>query len=226
MGAVWYCASGSQTILTDTYSSLVVKYGGTKTLGGTVTVNNALNVYAGSTLAVGANTLTVNGTSNIIGTLTIGTGTIDANSKFNATGGTVTFTGAGNLSLGGATITSLGTLTDNSMGTVWYDRAGSQTINAAGIIYNNITAAGSGTKTFNGGLSQYRGTYSVAAGVSVVNPPLHAMLPITLLALPFARRVRKGSEEVLSSLGKGISAKLHKHDLFKTEIDHLIEAIA
>ncbi|HBM15898.1 MAG TPA: hypothetical protein DD381_06100 [Lentisphaeria bacterium] len=147
MGAVWYCAGGSQTILADTYSTLVVRYGGIKTLGGTVTVNNALGVYAGSTLSVGANTLTVNGTSNIIGTLTLGTGTIDANSKFNATGGIIDFTGAGNLRLGGSTITSLGTL-DSALGTVWYDRAGAQTLLAD--TYYNLTTSGSGIKTLGG----------------------------------------------------------------------------
>ncbi|HBM16942.1 MAG TPA: hypothetical protein DD381_11435, partial [Lentisphaeria bacterium] len=123
MGAVWYCASGSQTILADTYSSFVVKYGGIKTLGGTVTVNNALTVYAGSTLAVGANTLTVSGATAIPGTLTIGTGDFGARGTFNATGGTIDFTGAGRLLLSGSTVTSLGSL-DTAIGAVWYCASG------------------------------------------------------------------------------------------------------
>ena len=61
---------------------------------------SGINVTGALTLSteeldIQSNTLTVAGASDIDGTLTISTGTYDANGTFDATNGNVTFTGAG-----------------------------------------------------------------------------------------------------------------------------------
>ncbi|MBI1837229.1 MAG: hypothetical protein HYR91_08200, partial [Flavobacteriia bacterium] len=89
-----------------------------------------LDLTATGVLTLSTSTLTISSTATIAGTTTISTGTIDANSTFNATGGTITFTGAGNLYLSGTTITSLGTFTC-STSTVTLDGSASQTINSS-----------------------------------------------------------------------------------------------
>jgi len=126
------------------------------------TVNN-LTVEADKTLACGANNITVNGASDINGTIAISTGTYTANGNFDATGGTINFTGAGSLLLGGATITSLGTLSDNN-GTVNYNRAGVQTVLADA--YNNLTISGGVVKTLGGAII-INGGLSIAADTTL-----------------------------------------------------------
>jgi hypothetical protein len=101
-------------------------------------VNN-LTVNADKELVCTTYHLTVDGDSDIDGTVSISTGTYSANGSFDATDGNITFSDAGTLLLGGETITSLGTLsTDN--GTVNYNRAGNQTVLAD--TYNNLTMSG------------------------------------------------------------------------------------
>jgi hypothetical protein len=98
------------------------------------------------TLAVADNTLTLDGASDVDGVITISTGTVDANDAFDGTNGTITFTGAGNLTLD-STVTSLGTLSTNN-GTVTYDGV-DQTVFSDD--YYSLTAGGgSGTKTLGG----------------------------------------------------------------------------
>ena len=122
------------------------------TLGDAASLASNLSITdAGGSLGCGANNLTVTADSTIGtgGTVSISTATYDCDGTFNATGGNITFTGAGNLLLGGGTITSLGDLsTDN--GTVNYDSGGVQTIFVDE--YNNLTVSGSGTKTTATGL--------------------------------------------------------------------------
>jgi hypothetical protein len=60
-----------------------------------VTVAGDLTIDTGVTTAMGANNLTVTGATTIPGTVTISTATLDANGAFDATDGTITFTGAG-----------------------------------------------------------------------------------------------------------------------------------
>jgi hypothetical protein len=102
------------------------------------------------TVSISTGTYTATGISDIDGTVSItSTGTYDANGSFDATNGNITFTGAGSLLLGGATVTSLGTLS-TANGTVNYDRAGSQTVLAD--TYNDLTISGGGSavKTLGG----------------------------------------------------------------------------
>lgn len=123
-----------------------------------------LTVNTGKELACTTYSISVNGDSDIDGTVTISTGTYDANGNFDATGGTITFTDAGFLLLGGETITSLGTLS-TANGTVNYDRVGSQTVFAD--TYNNlIISGGAGTKTL-GGAIVVNGGLSIAADTTL-----------------------------------------------------------
>jgi hypothetical protein len=110
-------------------------------------VDSGATVYAGNT-----KTLTAGGTFDNNGTLSIGTGTVDANGTFDATGGNVTFTDAGNLKLGGGTITSLGTLSPDN-GTVWYDRAGSQTVLSDTYSSLRISGGASSAKSLAGAIT-------------------------------------------------------------------------
>ncbi len=89
---------------------------------------------------------------DIKGTLSIGTGIVDVNGTFDATGGAVTFTGAGDLKLGG-TVISLGTFT-KSTSTVTYD-GGDQTVDD--VDYSSLSFIGSttgSTKTFADGITK------------------------------------------------------------------------
>ena len=147
--------------------------GQTLGLGGSatsITCSNNLTITTG-TLAVGAFTVTVTGASVNSGTITLSTGTYDANGSFDGTGGAVTFSDDGFLYLGGA-VTSLGSLT-NSWGanattgsTVVYDYAGAQSV--AAVDYYNLTINGSGTKTLAGNIdiggSNGEGVLTVASG--------------------------------------------------------------
>jgi parallel beta-helix repeat protein len=103
---------------------------------------NTLTINASATLTVSSGTFSVSGSSDIIGKLNIAAGTFDANGNFDATGGEVTFTGAGILELG-STVTNLGTFT-KSTGTVTYD-GGDQDV--AAVDYYGIAFGGTGTKT-------------------------------------------------------------------------------
>ena len=67
---------------------------GTLELQANSTISSTINVDG--TLAIGTTTFTASGTSDIDGTLTISTGTYDANASFDATSGTIDFTGAVN----------------------------------------------------------------------------------------------------------------------------------
>jgi hypothetical protein len=129
---------------------------------------------------MGASNLTVAGAATIPGTITIDSATLDANGAFDATGGTITITGAGNLTLA-STVESLGTLSDN-FGTVTYDGVDQEVLT---YIYNNIVIGGSsGTKTLAGATTvnsnltvnvgvtfdvTSSGDYSVSVGGSLEN---------------------------------------------------------
>ncbi|MDB4710859.1 hypothetical protein OAF16_03925, partial [Flavobacteriales bacterium] len=163
-GTVTY--DGGTAMFTDTYNNLVIS-SGTHTAGGAIVANGALTVSG--TLALGSNSATVSGATDINGTISTSTGTLDANGTFDATGGNVTFTGAGTLKLGAA-VTSLGTLTE-ATGTVEYDGS-SQNLLAE--TYYNLKINGSGTKTAQGtvsvsnNLTVTAGTYSIAGTTTSV----------------------------------------------------------
>ena len=164
---------GTQDVLADAYYNLEIDQAGTKTAQGTITVaggltvqNNGLVIYdiAGTnttvtgtsttnytdasnngTIKLSTGTFTANGTSDINGRLTInGSGVYDADNTFDATGGTVEFTGTGGtLKLGGATVSSIGNTFTHGTGTVEYDYAGNQTVKSRN--YYNLEIDGTST---------------------------------------------------------------------------------
>ena len=159
--------------------------------GANITASPGITVPSGSTVAVGSNTFTINGAATIDGTLSISTGTVttsglsdindilsitstgiyDANGAFDATGGNVTFTGAGNLFLG-STVASLGTFT-KSTSTVTYDGA-DQTILALDYATLALSSTTSdATKTFADG------TISVGNEIEIAAADVNTSLTLT-----------------------------------------------
>ncbi|MFH0731727.1 MAG: SBBP repeat-containing protein [Candidatus Omnitrophota bacterium] len=94
------------------------------------------------TLAIGANTITATGATDLNGTLTISTGTFNADGAFDGTGGTITFTGEGNLVLS-STVTNVASSLTTTMGEVIYDGAAAQDVDT-GITYHDLTIDNSG----------------------------------------------------------------------------------
>ena len=141
------------------------------TVDANVTIDQT-TVNSGKTLTINSDkTLTINdgdgtdlsseGTLDINGTLSIGTGLVDSDGSFDATGGNVTFTDAGNLKLGGA-VTSLGTFT-KSASTITYDGA-DQTILALDYSTLAISSATNGaTKTFTDGTTKVDNEIEIVA---------------------------------------------------------------
>ena len=136
---------GDPSVKPTSSNNVVVAANHKVTVNGTDTVN-AQTVSQGGELAVGDNTLTASGAADINGTLTIADGMFDANGTFDATGGSVTFSDAGNLKLA-STVTSLGTLTAGSS-TVTYDGTSGQTIPETNTFYN-LTVDNAGGVTVN-----------------------------------------------------------------------------
>ena len=104
---------------------------------------SATNLYVtGGNLTIDNVNTTVSTTSDVDATLTLNTATYNDDGTFDATGGTIDFTGSGTLTLS-STATSLGTL-DDSEGTVEYDGT-TQTVLSDS--YNNLTISTAGIKT-------------------------------------------------------------------------------
>jgi len=110
-----------------------------------------LTIDNGATVTVGGFELEVSGTTDINGTLSMqALSTVDIDGNFDATGGAVTFTGAGTLELAG-NVTSLGAFTSASGSKVHYN-GGAQTIVAASAknaAYEDLEFSG-GPKTLEG----------------------------------------------------------------------------
>jgi hypothetical protein len=169
----------AQTVLATPYDKLTVSAGGgDKTLGGNLTVASALSVSTGN-LAIGANTLTVNGTYTVAGTVT---GGATSNITLNGSGDLAAFTvtnGLNDLVLNrsGNTVTlssglainhvltltagtlavSTQTLTLNGTGAVISVTAGALSSSATGTVdyhanAQNVIAATYGNLTFTAGI--------------------------------------------------------------------------
>ena len=111
-------------------------------------VNGTLTVTSG-TLDISSYTATVSGATDIDGTLKISTGIYDANNSFTASGGNITFTGAGFLKCA-LSVGSIGTLS-TSNGTVVYDRpSGIQNVTQG--TYNNLTIDGNASHQIGSGV--------------------------------------------------------------------------
>ncbi|MEI7594577.1 MAG: T9SS type A sorting domain-containing protein [Bacteroidota bacterium] len=123
--------------------------GGTATIDATAYCNNFIGTGYAGILAIGANTINVSGYATMPHTCTISTGILNVDGNFDATGGTITASGAAAINLAGSTITSLGTF-NYSTSTVTLD--GSAQSFPASTVYN-LTSAGSGTKTLAGAVN-------------------------------------------------------------------------
>ena len=146
--------NGATNVLADDYHNLQVVDGGTaRTAQGDINVSGDFIIGSSAELNLGNNTLTITGDADINGILDFDNGGIfDANDEFDATGGTVQFTGsAGSLKLGGATVISLGSTLTEGTGTIEYDYAGNQTV-ISETYYNLIINNPTGTKTAGGAL--------------------------------------------------------------------------
>ncbi len=138
--------SGIQNVTQGTYNNLTIDGNASHQIGGgsgiNVLGNFVVNQNGTTTFDVRDKDITVSGTSDINGTLEIGTGTFDANGSFTASGGTITFTDAGFLKCSGS-VSSLGSMNTNA-GTVVYDAtSGTQDIRPDS--YYNLTIDGDGT---------------------------------------------------------------------------------
>ncbi|MAW84059.1 MAG: hypothetical protein CL832_06575, partial [Crocinitomicaceae bacterium] len=160
--------SGTQNVTQGTYNNLTIDGNASHQIGGGVGINVLGNLVVnqnGSTvLDVRDKNITISGTADINGTLDIGTGTFDANGTFDATGGSVTFTDAGQLNLSG-TVTSLGTFT-RSTGSVEYDGSASQTM--SGVDYYNLIVNNSSGITMGANASVF-GTLTFTSGDVTTN---------------------------------------------------------
>ncbi|GIR57464.1 MAG: hypothetical protein CM15mP65_00450 [Crocinitomicaceae bacterium] len=66
--------SGATNVLSDDYYTLTIDDGGTaKTLQGNANIAGNLNIKSGNELNLGSNTMTITGTSDVDGTVNIGT---------------------------------------------------------------------------------------------------------------------------------------------------------
>ena len=143
---VTYDEADAQSVDNVDYHHLVISGGATKHSSSSTNVGGDLTVTAASTvLAVGSNTIDVNGTTAISssGTVTVSTGTFDADGTMNC-GANFTFTGGGALNLSN-TVTDLGTFT-KSTSTVTYDEAGAQSVD--NVDYHHLVISGGATNTF------------------------------------------------------------------------------
>ena len=142
---------GAQNVLAETYNDLTIRFAGDKTAIGNVNVNNNFVIRTNATYDIASTTTTVTGTTyvNTTGTLSLSTGTFDANGEFDATGGTVFADVAetGSLELG-SNVTSLGTFGGPSS-TLLFNGSSAQTINAASVNAGNLIVNNASGVTLN-----------------------------------------------------------------------------
>jgi len=139
-------SSGSQTVDAKTYNNLSLS-GGTKTLGGNVSVSGDLTISSGI-VDLGTNSL-----------------------NRTAPGGTMTLSSGATLLVGGASGGISGSnfptnfSTRNLSGIVEFNRAGDQIIPA--LAYADLTLSSSGTKTIGSGVMTISGAFSVTGSATV-----------------------------------------------------------
>ena len=130
---------------------IIYSGGGALTLVNDAEISGNLQAQ-GTKIVIGSGNINVTGNITSSGEIEIGTGTLDCDGTFDATGGNLTFSGSGNLKLGGS-VTSFGTISQGS-GKITYD-GGNQTVltlngNGTTGSYEDLEIAGTGTKTLSG----------------------------------------------------------------------------
>jgi hypothetical protein len=184
----------AQTVISNiknsTYGQLQLLRGGTKTLGGNVTVQGLVTLNdapggSGTTLAVSTHTLTLKKTDNVFsfvggtGQVTsAATGTIDYAAAGNQNViaidyGNLTFSNSGTKTLATGTTNIRGNFTISGSAvadartnntTVDYSGSGAQSI--AQIDYRNLTLSNAGTKTFAAGTTRIDGNFTITGSAS------------------------------------------------------------
>jgi len=158
-GAVVIYNGGAQTVFTTTYDGLTVSNAGTKSLGGNVTVANALTANSSSNLSIGANLLTVNGTYAVSGGATV-TGGATSDLTLNGSGDIASFEVTGGLSdftlNRAANIVTLGadlTVADGFTLTAGTLAVNTSTLTLSGAVTSSgtLTSAATGTVNYNKG---------------------------------------------------------------------------
>ena len=142
--------------------------------GRALTATGAVNIAGAGAVDVNDGTLNAESASSIAGTLTIGSGTYNANNSFDASGGSVTFDGAGTLNLAGSVACGyLGSFTRSAGCTVNYKLNGDQLVSA--VDYWHLNLSGGGTKTLCEAID-VEGNLTVATGVTLdVSNALHSI---------------------------------------------------
>jgi hypothetical protein len=142
--------------------------------GQILTANGAVNIAGAGAVDVNDGTLNAESASSIAGTLTIGSGTYNANNSFDANGGNVTFADAGTLNLAGSVACGgLGIFTRANGCTVDYKLNGDQPVSA--VDYWHLNLSGGGTKTLCEAID-VEGNLTVATGVTLdVSNALHSI---------------------------------------------------
>jgi hypothetical protein len=163
------------------YNNLMATRGGSKSLGGNITVSGQVTIDnltgSGTVLAVGTNTLNLAGTGTVVnivtGNLTSAvTGTIEysggnatvaqisyGNLTFSTSAGTRTFLG-GTTGIAGNFTISAGTADARTNGsTIDYNGSGNQSV--AQIDYRNLSFSNAGTKTFAAGTTRIDGNFTI-----------------------------------------------------------------
>lgn len=157
LGEVDYNGAAAQAVYTTTYNILRLNgSGGTKTLGtGTTTVSNTFQLAASNTVAVGTNTLNLNGTVTVGGSLTSGaTGTV----AYNGAAQSVIPANYGNLTIAGtATKTA-------SSGTVGIASAYSNLVGTT-LSVVDLNLGASSTFASNLGTTKISGTATIGVGL-------------------------------------------------------------
>ncbi|MCX6352571.1 MAG: hypothetical protein NTX03_12050 [Bacteroidetes bacterium] len=232
-GTTEFVSSSAQTIPSTTFWNLKTNGSSTKSLGGAVTVNNQLNLVSGSTLSIGANTLTMASGSGFKGTGTL-TGSSSSNMTFtgsgsatipdvslnnltiNRSGSTVT---TGDITVSGTQTMTAGTLAIGSGKTLTLNGAISGTgASLTGGTTSNLTVDGSGASTtvpaISGGLGNFTinrangitlgGAITVNNTLALTNGTVSTAGNLSMAANTFVTR-SSGSLSGTPTLGSGIS---------------------
>ena len=172
-GGTFTYSGADQTVIDGTYNNLTLTGTGTATSSGEISVSSLLNVDTGQTFDIADNNLTVDGATTVDGTLTATTATVDINDDLDFSGGTISFTGAGQLEFSGTNL-SVGTYTAGTSRFV-YDGA-SQTI--ADLTYYDLELAGSGNRTVT--LSNSLNDFYLTSGSATLGAALDVDGSITM----------------------------------------------
>lgn len=184
---VTFNGTGAQTITKtssgETFNKLTINSSGPSVsiaASTNVTVADSCQITLG-TLAVGANTLTLNGVVTSAGTLSSSTtGTVSYNSSsagqvvLAINYGNLTFSNFSKILPSSGTVGIAGAFTPGSAAghtitgsTIDYNGAGAQSVSS--LTYNNLYLSGGGTKTLLSGADTVQGTLNVGSGVTIAD---------------------------------------------------------